>query len=556
MQLGLIDLERVADDKEYRLDMRHQCMTDLFFLAPLVGFSDFRPDLHEPVRNLYVQKKPGLSIEDQDECKNRLHLDPRHTYKTSAGIVDTIQWIITCPNITIVNETATQALAKLLSNRQAKVFVLPKTGKPTVFQLLFPEFCIPKLKGSYIAPCRDRDEVEPTIYSTSIGSSQSGYHPWVLNPDDTADNENSGINASDLSRERVWDSYQTNLNTLRHGGYQNIRGTRYHPNDMYGRTIRTMDRNNWKTLIRSSVRVKSGERLVEGEFPEADELEMLWPGMLSYAFLKEKYMTKYTSFMSQQQNDPQGGGVSAFPVESMAQARIEDLRIPPLGGTRLCWRLACDAKPYMERYSVGVAIRDVGPRSYVIDAWRGNYTPSELAQRVVTACKKHQTGEVVIEKTPGSEAIIPHIYNNAAHRNISLRIEQPAYNSDDTARSARCAGLEPRIRAGRLWFSDGIGNQRDALHTQFEQFGLTAENGFPDVVSRLMERMPISVLMQTATEAQQRMREDRLQQSQYETLYAHGGADVVDDSIVEAQRRNGARQNSYGLVPMLGGLDG
>ena len=374
--------------------------------------------------------------------------------------------------------------------------------------------------------------------------------------DDTADTENSGIDASDLSRERVWNSYQTNPNTLRHGGYQHIRGTRYHPFDMYGQTLATMDPTRWKTLIRSSLRVKSGERLVEGEFPAEDEVEILWPGLLSYEFLKEKFNTNYVSFMSQQQNDPQGGSVVTFPLVVLDQARIDELRIPPLGSTRICWRLASTAKPYMERYSVGVAIRDLGSQSFIVDAWRGNYTPSELANRVVTACRKHQTGEVVIEKTPGSEALIPHMHNEAAHRNVSLRIDQPAYDPDDTRRNSRCAGLEPRMRAGRLWFSDGIGNQRGEVRTQFLNFGLTAENGFPDVISRLMERMPISVLMQSATAAQMEMRQQKHQREQWETLYSHGGADVVDDSIEGENRRRGALQNSYGLRPMLGGLDG
>ncbi len=551
----LIDIERLESDKEYRDELRHRCQTDLFFLAPFVGFYDFRPDLHGPVKDLYVHKRPGVAIEDQDPIKNRMHLDPRHTYKTSAGIVDQIQWIITCPDVTIANETATQALAKLLTKRVAGTFLKPKTKPATTFQRIFPEFVVEKLRGNYVAPCRTVASVEPTLYSTSIGSSQSGYHPWVLNPDDTADTENSGIDASDQSRDRVWNSYQTNLNTLRHGGYVHIRGTRYHPFDMYGRTLRNMDPSLWKTLIRGSLLVKSGERLVEGEFPAEHEVQLLWPGLLSYGFLKEKFK-EYATFMCQQMNDPAGGGVQVFNETLYAQAQVDAMRIPQLGTTRICWRLPCDKKGFMGRYAVGVAMRDLNGRMYVVDAWRGVYTPSELAKRVVDASKRHQTGEITIEKTPGSEYLIPHFHNEAAKRNVSLRIDQPDFESDDTKRKGRCEQLEPMMRAGRLWISDGIAGQKDELRNHFANFGVTEENGFPDVISRLALRIPVSVLRSMATDAQRAARQQREGQAAWDTLYAHGGADVVDHSIVEEMRRRQGTQNSYGLSPLLGGLDG
>lgn len=551
-----IDVERLEGDKEYREELRHRCQTDLLFLAPFLGFYDFRDDLHGPVADFYVKKKPGLRIEFQDEeFKNRLHLDPRHTYKTSAGVVDQVQWVITCPNITIVNETATQGLAGLLTRRVSGVFVKPKTKPPTVFQRLFPEFVVEKLKGNYIAPCRTTTEIEPTIYSTSVGSSQSGYHPWVLNPDDVADTENSGIDATDASRDRVWNSYTVNLNTLRHGGYQNVRGTRYHPFDLYGRMMRTMDPEKWKVLIRGSVRVLSGKRLVEGEFPRPEELEMLWPGMLEYEFLRGLFNTDYRSFMCQQQNDPQGGGVATFPMDLYQQALIEEERVPALGDTRVCWRLASDAKGYMKHYAHGVAMRDLGGRMYVVDAWRGNYTPSELAERVIAGCKKHQTGELVIEKTPGADSLIPHIQNEAVMKNVSVRIEQPDFEADDSKRTGRMANLEPIMKAGRLWITRGL-TQRDALRLQFTNFRLVEDNGFVDVISRLASRIPVSVLRTQATEAQVTMRERARQSSAWDSIYGHGGAELVEDRLRREAKAAASQQNSYGLPNVLGGLDG
>ena len=552
--LALIETERIGEDKDYTEELRHRAKTDHFFLAPLLGYYDFRPDLHGAARDLYVQKKPGRSLEDQDGVKNRLHLDPRHTFKTTMGVVDTVQWVLVSPEVTVVNEAATQGLAKLLTGRQTRPFIVTKSKAPTIFQQLFPEYCTPKPKGGWRCPCSTVDTVEPTIYSTSIGSSQSGYHPWVLNPDDTADTANSGISATDASRDKVWDSYVTNLNTVRHGGYQNVRGTRYHPFDMYGRLLRSVDPTLWKMLIRSSVTVKSGQRLIEGEFPAEEDLVLHFPGMLDYPKLRELFK-EYGPFMCQQQNDPQGGGVAKIPAELYDQAQMDEELIPQLGTVRVCWRMPSDTKPYMRRYAVGCAVMDWNGRLYVLDTWRGVYTLSELAERVVRSCKRYQTGDLTIEKTPGSEAIVPVIQNEAMMRNVSLQIARPDFEPDDTKRSGRCEGVEPMLRAGRLWFSRGM-YQRDECRTQYTNFGLMEENGFPDVVSQLTSRMSASHIMQQVSEAQRQRRMAGKDRDAWDAVYAQGGATAVDDSIGEVNRANRALQNSYGLPSMLGGLDG
>jgi hypothetical protein len=558
----LIDRDRIEGDKEYREELRYRCITDGFFLAPFLGFNDFRRDVHQPVADLYVVKKPGLSIPDQDpQHKYRIHLDPRHTFKTTWGILDTVQWILVSPDITIVNETATQALAKLLTTRVAKVFHRPKkTAKPpTLFQTLFPEYVFnTKLTSTYRAPCCTRDEVEPTLYWTSVGSAQSGYHPWVINPDDMVDAENSGITASDQSREAVWSTYTTNKNTLRHGGYENVRGTRYHPFDAYGRMLETLDPTTTKVLIRQSLILKDKEaRLIEGEFPERDEIAVLpFESLgLTYEFLRAKFRAEYRTFMCQQQNDPQGGGVALWTQESYRQMLVEAERIPPTGEVRVCWRLQASTKNFLEQYAYGVAVLYSGSRCYVIDAWRGAYTPSELCERIVKGCKRNQCGELTIEQTPGSDSIIPHIYNEATRQNWSLRIDRPEFESDDDARHGRMRNLQPMTKAGRLWVST-IAGQNDEVQKQFVHFGLIEENGFPDVISRLALRIPASVFRGQVTEEQRQLHRMAAERGLWDALFGDGGAAEIQESIQAEEERPQQFQNSYGLRPMLGGLDG
>lgn len=548
----ILDLERLDDnDAEYHKELRHRCQTDGLFLAPLLGYHDFVPRLHQPVVDLYIQKQPGLSIDAQHPIKNRMHLDPRHTFKTSYKNVDTTQWIITFPDITIANITATKSLATKLTRRQAVVFLRRKNRPLTVFQKLWPEYLIDKLTGTYTAPCRLEESVEPTLYSTSVGSTQSGEHPWIWNSDDPVDTENSGIDASDESRNRVWNSYSTNINTLRLGGYNNICGTRYHPFDLYGRLLGSMDTDEWKTLIRSSVRVIDGERLVEGEWPKPHEMELLFPELLSYQFLKGKFLPDYRSFMCQQQNDPQGGGVAAFP--KYAQCAVREERLPSTGEVRICWRLASDAKDFMKNYAEGAAVLYQGNRCYVVDAWRGVFTLSELCIRIIRGCKRHSCGELIIERTPGSESVIPHIQNEGTRQNWSVQIEQPEFESDDSRRKGRCRQMEPLQKAGRFWVSTGSG-QYEEMKRQFTNFGLIEQNGLVDTISRLVLKWPTSVLAGEVTAEQREMYRAAAEQNMFEVIYGAGGRVEIEQALQQEQQPKAT--NSYGLTPMLGGLDG
>src|ERR1700677_1026627 len=122
----MLDRERLIDDVAYREEDRFRFHTDGFFAARLLGYNKFVERIHRPVADLYVAKKPGLPLEEQDVIKNRLHIDPRITYKTTYGIVDSTQWITVDPDVTILNETATKPLSKALTDTTTeRAFYLP-----------------------------------------------------------------------------------------------------------------------------------------------------------------------------------------------------------------------------------------------------------------------------------------------------------------------------------------------------------------------------------------------------------------------------------------------
>ena len=559
----IVDTDRISSDADYQAELRHRCETDHLFLARLLGFSQFNDRIHQPAVDLYFPKNRNLSIEQQHPIKKRLHLDPRGTFKTTLGRIDSLQWILAFPEeITILNETATQPLAAKISEGTALFFWKPKGRAATPLQLMFPELVTEtKPTGEWNTAVRKLGEIDSTLAFTSPMTTQSGWHPWVLNPDDMVDTKNSGIHASAETRQAVIDTHHTNVNTLRHGGYINMRGTRYHPFELYGITLDKMDPEEWKVLIRGSVEVRSGRRLLPGEFPDEEDVILNFPELpgMDYRSLRQRFFEDYESFMCQQQNDPQGGHVPVFDEELFKTMQIPPEKIPAIGETFICWRLPYGGKNFMAKYAEGAAARVWNNRVYIIDAWSGNYTPSRLAEKIVREAKRHQTGMVLIEDLPGIQYIETHIRNEAALRNHSLRIQWMEFQEDDTQRIERIRNLEPQARAGRILIATNVSKAAE-LRRQLLNFGLVEENGIMDCISRLAAKVPISVMREEIEEEEQELQLRRRQEVISQFVYGQqGGMEQLEDQQAERQAAHDAAMagvNHFGLTDILGGLEG
>ena len=558
----IIDTDRLSGDGEYRTEIRHRCITDHFFLAELIGFDKFIHRIHDPAVKLYFPKNPNLKIEDQHPKKYRMHLDPRHTFKTTLGRVDSLQWILAFPEeITILNEGATQPLAAAISKGIATFLWRAKNRAPTPLQLAFPELTFDKEpEGTWNTSVRKLGDIDSTLAFTSPKSSQSGWHPYVINPDDMVDTVNSGIDAAAEVRQSVINTYNTNKNTLRHGGYINIRGTRYHPFDLYGEVIDKMDPDEWKILIRCSLTVNSGRRLLPGEFPDEDEVTLHFPELpsMNYRSLRQKFLEDYESFMCQQQNDPQGGNIPTFDEDLFRTMQIPAERIPALGDTYICWRMPYQGKKYMAKTAEGAAARVWEGKVYIIDSWAGTYTPSRLAEKIVRECRRHQTGNVIMENLPGVNYIEGSIRNEALRRNTSVRIQWLEFEEDDNLRNERMRNLEPQARAGRLLISTATGKAAE-LRRQVLNFGLVAENGILDCISRLASKIPISMMRADIDDEESELQIRRKIDIANHFAFAQGGVQELEDRRRrEAEAAAAAWQNinTGGLTDILGGLDG
>jgi hypothetical protein len=352
--------------------------------------------------------------------------------------------------------------------------------------------------GGWNTPQRDarREEVyelDHTLDFTSPQSTQSGWHPNILSCDDMVDTKNSGIGVKPEVRRHVIDVFDTNKNTLDPLGYLYLTGTRYHPFDLYGKRLEDMDPTKWEVLIRPSIIVKSGERLVPGEFPAEKGVELVFgdlPGM-NYSRMRELFYENYETFMCQQQNDPQGGNVPTFTERLWSSCVIEEDRIPEYDGeVYLYWRIAYAGRKHMS-HTEGIAARVLDGRVYVLDAWRINRVPSSTAEFIVDKQKEYQADGVTLFNTPGSENMYVEIRNQAARRNVSMRLGWAEWEDNNDRLNAEIKKLEPLMKVGRLLFSTGMSKAAEC-RKQFVHFGLVEEIGIIDCVSKFADLVPMS----------------------------------------------------------------
>lgn len=553
----ILDTDKLRNDAAYREDARFRFMTDHFFAAEVMGFKEFNRKIHKSAVDLFFPKNPNVPVEDQHPKKFRMHLDPRKTFKTTLGLVDTAQWLAAHGSrLTLLYETATQPLAASMMNVTVQYFSGGLLGT------LFPECTFTKRKKEDAYDCDQRTEpsIDPTIGYTSPLTSQSGWHPLLMNVDDLENAVNSGLAASDESRSNLTATYRTNKFLLRAGGYLNVRGTRYHPFDTYGKELETMNPDKWEILIRSAVIVKDGSRLMPGEFPAMEDLELPFAELreMDYYSLRDMFYEDYETFMCQEMNDPMGGAVSKFDPKFYLASQIEPDKIPLFGDTYLCWRVPYGGKDYMATHDEAALARIANGKVYILEAWRGVYGTTTRAERIVKAMKEHEADGLLLEALPGTEYIKANIRNEALKRNINVRIQWLEFEEDDNRRNASMLQTEPLMRSGRLLFSTAMGHRADC-QKQFLNFGLLQDNGIVDCISKLAERVPISLFRANMTEAEIEYQRQVREEAQWNAMFGQAGLKAMDEEArMKAQATILAMEsvNEHGFAPLPGGLDG
>ena len=484
----------VLEDDELREDGRRCCKTNLLALCYVLGYCLITEDVHKEAIHFFPEIDPAKSVEQlRDGIKRRRTLlYPRNTYKSTLDMAYCVQLIlIYFMTIAILLISGGKDLAFAFVDQVASFFVKPPRTPATLFQALFPELCIIKQEtpGQFNTALRQTDPeiVEPTMWANSIDSNTTGWHPDVLVYDDINTNRNS---RTFEGRVKVTKSYKLTRKVLKPTGFEMKIGTPYGLGDTFSDEVMTARPHSYDRIFKPAMKLKSGERLDPNGFPAEHEVELLFPTILSYDFLREEYETgDFEFFMSQYMLDSYGAAEMVFPEGQILAAMVEENQIPMEGQYVMHFRLPCRSLNWHSSSgAVGVIHRN---RMFVLETIHGHYKPSVLAKMIHDTARRYALHNVTIEESPGARMIQPAINNHALTTGWEIRITWIEYQGDAGERDTRIRNLEPLLATSRLFFSTAL--KTKPLIEGFVQYGMTEENGLPDVISRVADNLPTSI---------------------------------------------------------------
>jgi hypothetical protein len=510
----------VLEDEECREDGRRICKTNLLALCYVLGYCLITEDVHHEALNFFPEIDANKTVEELSIGikRRRSLMFPRNTYKTTLDITYVVQLILHYYlSIAILIMSGNKELAAAFVDQIASFFVRPDKRPVTLFQALFPELCIfrQKTSGEFTAALRQREPeiIEPLVWSNSIDSSTTGWHPDVLILDDTNTNRNSN---SFTARVRVTKAYKLSRKILKPTGIEMMIGTPYGAGDLFNDQLLTARPGSYDRVFKPALRLANGQRLDPDGFPAEDEVELLFPTILSYDFLREEYEADYASFMSQYMLDSYGAAEIIFDEAEVLAAMEEADKIPMVGQHFIALRLPCRSQRWSAvSGAVGLMHRN---RMYIVDLIHGHYKPSVMARMIHNLARRYELHNIAIEDSPGARIYQPAIDNYALTTGWRISIDWIEPDADAGERDIRIRSMEALIATSRLRFSTGV--KTKPLITGLVEYGMHDETGLPDVISRVADNLPLSVANEEANddEAWNMMRE----RDHYNLVYGKG----------------------------------
>ena len=495
----------VSHDRDVREEARRVTQTNLLALCWVLGYCLVDEEVHREALEFFPPCDPTRTLTEWILESNQKYqrigslLLPRGVYKSTLSLVRSTQ-LITCwpENVSILIMTGRSDLAEDFIMQVAGFFYKPhsKTA-PTLFQAIWTDLCVstkPDANG-FTAAKRQVDPpiIEPAIWGESIEAGTSGYHPNILISDDLHTNRNSRTYDA---RVNITKKYKLAKKVLMPVGSEIRIGTCYGNGDIWSDEILTSRPGSIRRLLRPAIRMKNGERIDDQGFPEEEEVELCFPSILSYTFLRAEYEADFDTFATQYLLDENGGNEVVFPQQAILDAMVDDSKIPLEGEIVIHWRFPCMRRGWFTACcAVGQLARN---RCYVIDAFQGYQKPSFLARTVVTTARKYGIHRVTIEDSPGARLMMPAINNYALTVGWKVGMDWTGGQSDEESeentgtRDLRIRNMESVLSAGRLLFFNGI-KQVKRLVTEFSQYGMIPDFGLPDVISRVVDHLPQSI---------------------------------------------------------------
>jgi hypothetical protein len=512
----------VKADAKVREEGRNITQRNLLALCWVLGYCLFDEEVHREAIQFFPPKDPTLTLNEwigqSNEAYKRVGtlLLPRGVFKSTLSMVNCAQLLICWPEdiaIMIVCGRADLAF-DFVSDVGGYFFRKHRDSEPTLFQALWPDLCV------YSAPDKDGfttakrrtvpPMIEPAIWGESIESGVSGYHPNILISDDIHNNRNS---RTIDGRSAITKKYKLAKKVLLPIGSEYRIGTIYGAKDIFCDEVDNLKPGTNRRVLRPAIRRRDGERMDENGFPDENEVELCFPTILSYDFLRAEYEADFDTFCSQYLLDQWGGNEVVFPERKLLAAMVDEAALPMEGEVIMHWRFPCMRRGW---YTAVCAVGQIWKnRLYIIDAHQGYYPPSMLAKMVINTARQHYIHHVSVEDSPGARMMIPAIDNYALTCGWTLTMDwiggggNEESEEDSGTRDLRIRNTEAVLSTGRLKFFRGI-RQMKKIMAEYTQYAIIPDMGFPDVVSRIADHLPRSIALeglQNAKESYRAMQE-------------------------------------------------
>jgi hypothetical protein len=602
---------------------RDQARKDLYWLGREVFNCDFESHVHQPVCDQFVQKnfdgvfRQDYTLKDfqnamkrQDRvpnvwlktaeyerktlgdfgryvpdpiqariqtnyAKTMILLDSRGFFKSTIDGIDTISWIINCPDIRILIMGGVYKLATQFLTGIKRRFYLPKGGRPTAFHLLFPEYVVRGVDGDSAQPLivapRVHESFDPTIGIISVGSNQAGFHCDIAKLDDVVTEENCN---TEETRESLMEKADGAVNLVLPWGWIDIIGTRYFPKDYYGVTIdkhqESPEKFPLKFFQRACWVVKPEFFQVEKKglkYLEEHMVILTFPEHADWKDLQGKLNQNEKKFRCQQLNQPVWGD-SDTPNMPMALLMAHRVSMTYARGLKDLYLVAAidtarEAKKSSDWTVIavgGVYQKPNGMVSMVIlDVRYGKWTQTEIANNIAKTNKDWSTPIGGIQRWVGEDSGVGELLKrkildvSRETYGLWMNINWTTPSNNDQAKVSRIKGTEVLLRADRLDFVEAEWNVE-----AFEQFDAykgkkstkSKKDDIPDAISYLNQFLPSSVPL-TPQEQEAKNMADELAFSA-KLLKAHHDRIFSGDQSTSQYAFNMPTENSEPSSPMGG----
>jgi hypothetical protein len=551
------------------LDLRDKARKDLFWLGRLLGKGLFH-GTHQIICDSFVQKnfdgmyfpectfddvhemvgKQQRFAEDGSETRTLMLFAPRSGYKSTIDGLDTVQWMLNCPDIRVMIMTSVKSLSNQLMSEVKQYFYLPARGKASAFQMLFPEYILTGIDGRseqpIICPAQLFDSKEPHVWITSLDSSFVGQRCDIRKLDDIVEDKNS---ADEELREKLKERVKSTNALVESWGFTDIIGTRYFTSDWYGwRMGISADEDDinstepFKYLCLSCWAIKpefqvTYSQLLEkrnGIFEVTENMVELWfPYKLNWKALRSKLKEyKERGFKNQYLNiatDPLEVTdlITHFEKETLRRKTYALSAAPTTGElvVTVDWAYTDNkGSDYCVLAAIRRHIREDGTQELIVvdidfDKWRA----TDLAEHFVRFLRHHRPTRTFIEACNGIDLLMAVVRSYAMKYNcmeVLSSICKVATGNTLNEKVNRIKTLEVLVNDDRLHFVSGP--WIDELYRQFERFTGETRKGrkddIPDAISQASRTLPPEMFMRvrlTPQEEIQKAEEEEKAEKRY-----------------------------------------